>query len=186
MHVPVTLASWMIGDGAVAFPADGDRVDIVLGFAPAQGNDLPEMCITAAAEVVLLGGGGITTPHPALVHFSTFTAVAHNATSLNATSLHQGESTLYGRLHVDYEMTAATVPRVLGTVLRRRLITEVRAPRAHRQPPSYELSDINTRRTKFADSALAAVGERDTGQRGPQPQETWRRDTGLLLDVEIE
>ncbi|GAA3713189.1 hypothetical protein [Gordonia hankookensis] len=181
MHVPVTLASWMIGDGAAAFPAHGDPVDIVLGLVPAQDNDLPAMCITATAEVEQLGGGGAATPDAALVHFSAFAAVAHNATSL-----HHGESTVHGRLHVEYEMTAVRVPRVRGTVLRRRLITEVRSPGEHWRPPTYELSDIITRRTEFEDSAMTAIGEVDSGQRGPRPHDTWRHDTGLLLDIEID
>lgn len=185
---PVTLAAWILRDGAVPFPQDGTLVDYQVGFSPAGVNDLPELCVTATVNAEPLSEGG-RSGRSMLLHFPEFSARA------KFDEFREGEVEVRGRLHVSYGLAPSPIGRLTGTVGRRRLITELREPGAFKQFPTYELTQIESKQVEvhFSDNARDAPAVSGHAKRvepkgspAPTPeQRSWRRETGLLVDVEV-
>lgn len=194
--VTVTVQAWTIQDGAHEFPGEGDAVDYQVGFREATANESPELCVRATVDVEPVGDGPLQSRHSdgtarppiyrMLMHFGDFTARAqfdHSAT---------GTLEVHGRLFADYESVRDRSARIVGTITRRRLITEIRGRGAIQAPTAYRLSEIDTARIGFSNGEVLdrpdgsiELAEGSWGTAMPPPDRPWWKDSGILVDLRL-
>ncbi|GAA1479877.1 hypothetical protein GCM10009624_03170 [Gordonia sinesedis] len=180
MTVPVIVPAWIIGDGAVPFPADGEQISYAVAFTPVLSEEGSETIVSSTVVATPTAGDG---DKRTVLHFPSFDAV----TRLDEPA--EGTIEVRGELSVEYEMFVSTVRRLRGTVTRRRMMTELRRNDV-RDRPTLEFTDVRVPRVGFDTNMFGSMTIDGNGLRmaPPTPPDdgVWRRDAGLLLDIRLD